>query len=278
MNWEKSKTIVVWLLVALNCYLLFVNAILKTSYDIKGEQEKSIIELLDKNGISTYDEIDIEYKPLAPLNILATPSDVNENAYLTTFFSNPEITRENYKIIATENSKYLNLENGFITLEIANEEDYYEYTGELLDFIKGLDDSYEHFVLDKKFKDGDADIYEFREKYNDKIIFTNELSVRVVDNKIVQIVGFYGKAMESRDKAREIVSIDMVLYTVMEYAKEAYVDKHLFITGVDLVYYQEEYSDYNKLNTAKAIPCYRIYLEGEQVPIIISAYENKIAN
>ncbi len=278
MNWEKSKTIVIWLLVALNCYLLFVNTILKTSYDIKGEQEKSIIELLDKNGISIYDEIDIEYKPLAPLNILATQNDVDEDAYLNTFFSNPVIEREDYKIIATENSKELYLDNGYVTLKIANEEDYYEYNGELLDFIKGLDDSYEHFVLDKKFKDGDAEIYEFREKYNDKIIFTNELIVTVVDNKIAYIVGFYGKPMESKDKAREIVSIDMVLYTVMEYAKETYVDKHLFITGVDLVYYQEEYSDYIKLNTAKAIPCYRIYLEGEQVPIIISAYENKIAN
>ncbi len=277
MNWEKSKTFVVWLLVALNCYLLFVNAILKTSYDIKGEQEKSIIELLDKNGISMYDEIDIEFKPLAPLNILATQNDVDEKAYLDTFFTDPEITRKDYEMIAIENSRYLYFGNGFVTLEIANEEDYYEYSGELVDFIKGLDDSYEHFVLDKRFKDGETDIYEFREKYKDKIIYTNELKVTVVDNKIVNIVGFYGKPVESRDKAREIVSIDMVLYTVMEYAKETYEGKHLFITGVDMVYYQEEYSDYIKLNTAKAIPCYRIYLEGDQKPIIISAYENKLA-
>ncbi len=276
MNWEKSKTVVIWLLVALNCYLLFVNTILKTSYDIKSEQEKSIIELLDKNGISMYDEINIEFKPLAPLDILATEEDINEETYLDVFFENPVIESKEGESIATENNKTLYYGNGFITLEITDEEEYYKYSGDLETFIKSLDDSYEHYVLDRKFKDGDAVVYEFRETYKDKIIYTNELLVTVVDNKITKIKGFYGKNVESKDKAREIVSIDMVLYTVLEYVKENYEGQHIFITGVDLVYYQEEYSYYSNVNTAKAVPCYRIYIEGEQLPFIISAYENKI--
>ncbi len=276
MDWEKSKTLVVWLLVALNCYLLFVNTILKTSYDIKSEQEKSIIELLDKNGISMYDEINIEFKPLAPLDILATEEDVNEEVYLNTFFDNPEIESKNGENIASEGSKSLYYGNGFITLEITDEEEYFEYSGDLETFIKSIDKSYENFVLDRKFKDGDKIIYEFREPYKDKIVYTNELLVTVVDNKISLIKGFYGKVVDSKDKAREIVSIDMVLYTVLEYVKENYKGQHIFITGVDLVYYQEEYSFYSNVNIAKAVPCYRIYIEGEQLPFIISAYENKI--
>ncbi len=280
MNWEKSKTVIIWLLLALNIYLILVNAVFKTSYDIKGEQEKSIIELLSKNGIGIYDEINIEYKPLAPLNVLASDSDIDEYAYLSNFLTNPEIIEEDNKIIATEDSKTIIFENGFTTLFINDESDYVPYGDDLETFIKGLTPAYTDFVLDKKFIDGEKMIYEFRDVYKDRIIYTNYLSVEVVDNKIMGLQGFYGKVVDSKDKAREIASIDMVLYTFMEEAKLIYGDKHLFITSVDLVYYQEEYSAYDEVveNTAKAIPCYRIYSEGEQLPFIISAYENKVIN
>ncbi len=280
MNWEKSKTVIIWLLLGLNIYLLFVNAVFKTSYDIKGEQEKSIIELLNKNGIGIYDEINIEYKPLAPLNILASDSDIDEEAYISKFLTNPEIMEEDNKVIATEASKTIIFENGFITLFINEEADYVSYGEDLGEFVKNLAPVYNDFVLDKKFIDGEKTIYEFRDMYKDKIIYTNYLSVEVIDNKIVGLQGFYGEALESKDKAREVASIDMVLYTFMEESKLIYGDKHLFITAVDLVYYQEEYSAYDEVveNTAKAIPCYRIYSEGEQLPFIISAYENKVIN
>ncbi len=281
MNWEKSKTIIIWLLVALNIYLLVVNTIFKTSYDIRGEQEKSIIELLNKNGIGIYDEIDIEYKPLAPLNILASDSDIDEIAYMKHFLSNPEVIEEDKKIIATEKSKTIIFENGFTTLFINDESDYISFGNDLEKFVKELTTAYKNFKLDKKFTTEDSTIYEFREVYKNKVIYTNSLFVEVVDNKIIWIQGFYGKALESRDKPREVASIDMVLFTFMEDAKLMYgEDKSLFITSVDLVYFQEEFSEYDEIieNTAKAIPCYRIYTEGEQLPFIISAYENKVVN
>ncbi len=281
MNWEKSKNIIIWLLLALNIYLLAVNTIFKTSYDIKGEQEKSIIELLNKNGIGIYDEINIEYKPLAPLNILASDGDIDENAYMSKFLTNPEILEEDNQIIATENSKTIIFENGFTTLFINDENDYVSYGEDLGEFVKSLTPAYKNFVLDKKFVEGDKTIYEFRDVYKDKVIFTNYLSVEVVDDKIIGLQGFYGKVLESKDKPREVASIDMALYTFMEEARMIYgEEKNLFITSVDLVYYQEEYSAYDEVieNTAKAIPCYRIYSEGEQLPFIISAYENKVIN
>ncbi len=275
MNWEKSKTIVIWLLVALNGYLLFVNTILHTSYNIKSEQEKNIIELLNKNGIGIYDEINIEYKPMAPINVIATDSDIDEEGYLKLFLDNPEITRKSYEIIATEDSKYMYLANGFVTLKIADEEDYFEFEGPLEDFVKAIDDCYENFVLDKKFKDGDKEIYEFREEFKGKKVYTNYVSLSVVENKICEIEGFYGKVTGTSGKARKIASIDMVLYTFMEDIKE-YETSHIFITGVDLVYYQTHYSEYVSGNNEKVIPCYRIYIEGEKIPFIINAYENKV--
>ncbi len=281
MNWEKSKTIIIWLLIALNLYLLAVNTIFKTIYYIRGEQEKSIIELLSKNGIGIYDEIDIKYKPLAPLNILASDSDIDEKAYMGHFVTSPEIIEEDNKIIATENSKTIIFENGFTTLFINDENDYISYGENLEKFVKELAPAYKNFAIDKKFRDGDKTIYEFRDVYKERVIYTNYLSVEVIDNRIVGIQGFYGKALESKDKPREVASIDMVLYTFMEEAKMIYgEDKNLFITSVDLVYYQEEYSAYDEVieNTAKAIPCYRIYSEGEELPFIISAYENKVIN
>ncbi len=281
MNWEKSKTIILWLLVALNLYLLVVNTIFKTSYDIKGEQEKSIIELLSKNGIGIYDEINIKYKPLAPLNILASDNDINEKDYMSHFVTNPEVIEEDNKIIATENSKTIIFENGFTMLFINDENDYISYGEDLEKFVKGLAPAYKNFTIDKKFIDGNKTIYEFRDVYKDRVIYTNYLSVEVINDKIVGVQGFYGEVFESKDKPREVASIDMILYTFMEEAKMLYgEDKNLFITSVDLVYYQEEYSAYDEVieNTAKAIPCYRIYSEGEQLPFIISAYENKVIN
>lgn len=279
MNWSKSKTIIIWLLVALNIYLFFVNTILKTSYDFKGEQEKGIIELLNKNGIGIYDEIDIKYKPLAPINILASEDDVDENNYLNMFFTNPNIVMEENQSIATENSKSIIFENGFMTFDIGDESDYITYDGELEKFITSIDPAYKNFVLDKTFKNDGAVIYEFRETYKDKIIYTNYLSVKVEDNKIAGMQGFYGKVIKSNNKTREMASMDMVLCTFMEEAKVIYEGKNIFITDVDLVYYQEEYSSYDVVkNTTKAIPCYRIYSEGEEIPFIISAYENKVIN
>ncbi len=278
MNWEKSKNIIIWLLLGLNIYLLAVNTIFKTSYDIKGEQEKSIIELLSKNGIGIYDEIDIEYKPLAPLNILASDSDIDEKDYMSHFLTNPEVIEEDKKIIATENSKTIIFENGFIKLVINDENEYISYGEDLEKFVQDLAPAYKNFKIDKKFTDDSKVVYEFREMYKDKIVYTNYLSVEVLDNKISGVEGFYGKVLESKDKPREVASIDMVLYTFMEEAKLFYgEDKKIFITSVDLVYYQEEYSEYDEVveNTAKAIPCYRIYSEGDQLPFIISAYENK---
>ncbi len=275
MNWEKSKTIIICLLVALNVYLFLISRIFETSYQIKGAQEKSIIELLNKNGIGIYDEINIEFKPLAPLDILVSEEDIDEDIYLEKFFDNPEIVREENKLIATENSKTIIFENGFLLFSAEDSEDYVSYGDDLEAFIKSIDSSYNHFVLDKTFKEDDYLVFEFREKYKDKIIYTNSLTIKTKDGYIANISGFYGKPLGTSDKPREIASIDMVLYTFMEEAKVFYEGKHIFITGVDLVYYQEEYLTNG---VTKAVPCYRIYSEGEQLPFIISAYENNVVN
>lgn len=277
MNWEKSKTIIICLLVALNVYLFSISSIFETNYQIKGEKEKSIIELLNKNGIGVYDEINIDFEPLSPLNILASEEDIDKDNYLKAFFEEPEVVSEDGKLIGTEDSKTIIFENGFLAFTVEDENEYVSYGESLEKFIKSLDVSYMNFVLDKTFTDPISGYitYEFREKYKDKIVYTNYLSIKTKDDKIAEITGFYGEIEGVTDKAREIASIDMVLYTFMEESKIIYEDKQIFITDVDLVYYQEEYiTD----GVTKAIPCYRIYCEGEEVPFIISAYENKVVN
>ncbi len=278
MKWNKAKNLIIIFLIIMNVFLYFQNYYLNKKYTLTLQQEKNIITLLGENKISMYVNIPNKSFPMSSLIISPSLSDYDRKTIATNFLGEEGYNFSTYKGIDTykKEGTTITFEDGFFRLFFDEPIKYEENPKELLEkFEKPISD----FVLDKVTVEDGFTIYEYREKYKDIIVFTNRVEISTKDGEAYSIIGFFGDNEGLGDKPKDIISVDMALFTFMKTAKEIYGDKELFIEGVDIVYYQEEYFPYSKndYNTS-AMPCYRIYIQDQSIPFIINGYTNKVVN
>ncbi|MFV0519622.1 MAG: hypothetical protein ACK5LY_05030 [Lachnospirales bacterium] len=277
MKWDKAKNLIIVFLIIMNVFLYFANYYYDKKYSLSTQQEKNIITVLGENKISMYANMPDKNLPMASLIIAPSLADYDRNKIADNFLGSTYTKSENGDIQTfTSVDGIITFENGFFYMDFLEPLTFVDNPKE---YIKKFGKPLEDFVLDKVSQEEGYTIYEYREKYKNTIVYTNRIEITTKDNNIYNILGFFGENDGYSENPKDIISADMALFTFIKTAKEIYGDTELFIEGVDVVYYQEEYFPYseNEFQT-NAMPCYRIYVQDQSVPFIINAYTNKVIN
>ncbi len=276
MKWKQAKNLVIIFLIIVNLILFVVNYYKDKQYHLTLQQEKNIMNVLSKNKVSMYVTIPSKHYPLPYIILSPSIKDYDRNTIASAIFEDYTYYDEMDSTIYSNGSTNLTFENGFFYTKLENP---IEFQDSPMDILLNFGKPFDEFLLDKVNVDGEFKYYEYRERYKGNIIYTNKVEFAVKDNMIYKIFGYYTGNSGYSDKKKEIISVDMALFTFIKEAKKLYGDKELFIEDVDIVYYQKEYFSYSdNNNTTNAVPCYRIYVKNQKVPFIIDAYTNKIIN
>ena len=286
MEWERAKTIILIIFVLLNVLMGGLRFADYRRYWLTGEQERNIRIVLDRNNIQLYTDPLRRFTPMRPIEVSGFYYD--EDFLLDLFLYGADITRREYNwglVFTTDDGRYLEKSNGFIFFEMYENGTYYE-NGQTVGrsfaaYLTGdfIGRHFPNFEIDIMF-----DAYDFhgnhgirriyRETYQGLLVYSNFIEFFITASGITQIEMQFGRVRgELQVPPRMIFPPDEVLLTFMQRFRHIATESPIFINRMDMVFVKLYHSD-EVGSVSPAIPFYRIFIEGNDFPLLINAFTN----
>ena len=262
----RAKNLCLIFFVLLNVFLFIMINVSKEKYKL--DDEKSILELLDKNNIKC-DKIMTNFRPKKQL--VMSEIKIDREKLIKIFFDSERFSYEN-NCVKNENRVIKFLNNGFeceifVPKKHNNEK---EIIADCNSIVKKIKEPNTNFVLD--LKKNDDEIIEYRQKYHSMIILNNFVRFEILDGCIKKIIYEYKNIGDFFGPYYEIVSPDRILFAFMK-NDDVLKKNQVTINKFDLVY---KITDLN-LDFIIANPCYRL-IYNKDFEIIFDAYTGEICS
>lgn len=278
MDWNKAKNLTIIFLLLLNIFLSLLVYNYSERYMLTAEQEGNIIKVLSQNGVSVYADIPKSYKPMKQM--LMNASEYNYNLLKNIFFENPELVKQTFeldKTIFKKPNEELTIQDNKISFETKREEEFLDleiaktYADKV---IKKGTSIFKNLSLDVTLENENGITLEYYETNDKNIIYNNYLKFYFYNDGAVRVHCSYSEFAKYENKSI-IISPDEALLLLMRYLNCFYSTSEEFITGIDIVYYQDENNSLHQSQN-KLVPYYRFYLSGKSYPILINAITGNI--
>ena len=262
MEWERCKNILLVFFLILNITLGALLWSENRRYTVTSEQEQVIRTIMYHNRISMYDNLIRRHSPMSSLYIGGFYYSRYE--LMNIFFEDGvNITNDgDMLIIENDTGRLIIYESGFVGFD--NFSRFVYVTPE--EFI---DKHFPDFVLDTS----SGGLFTFRQVYNNRIIHSNTIDIFVRDNNITHIEMLFGQVIGLTGENQEIFSSALALLAFMQQARSIFPDTPIMISRMDLVYFQD-YGSPDPQGIYLAVPYYRIFIEGNDMPFLINALTN----
>ncbi len=279
MNWEKIKMIVIWILIGMNVILFGFNYKVNQKYVLSAEREKAIYSVLAKNNVGMYTELVTRFDDMRRISVEIP--DFTRESLAQMFFPGEEAeyyVEDDWNVIMCKSGQISFKNENFEFVSFTG-------TGKIAPFnIETAEKAAEEFVssfpifenivLRSIEESGNRYVCKYMGQYKNHRIFCMDLTVFVggdgiekASGSLFHIQGYYGVNTS-------ICAPDEALMTFVHNMKKTGDTK--FITEIDIGYDIQESGDISGL--LKLVPCYYIYVQGENEPVIVDAYNNEIKN
>jgi hypothetical protein len=272
MEWEKAKNIILLFFILLNLVLAGFIFMENQRYTVSGEQESTIRAVLAQHNISMYTDIIRRFPPMRSLRIAGYYYD--EETFLTIFFDDPSLVERvetRYGVgFSLGTAQLWFFQGGFVS--------YFNpsgMNGTAEDFIER---HFPDFVRDERFNphDDEGRRVVYRQVYRGHTIYSNNIEFLVTDDGIIEIDMQFGRVYGFDGPDRDIFAPDEALVTFMQRAHVLIGNQPITIWYMDIVYVLEfDNASDERGSIHWAIPFYRIFVHGHELPFLINAYTNK---
>ncbi len=281
MYWDKAKNIVIIFLLLINVVLAVLVYTHMDNYTLNATQLENINKVLSANNVMLYTPVLKEYKPMKAINML--PYAYSNDDLIGYFFSDPKQVKpviEYGRDIFTDNISKLTVENGTVTFETQttpsenplNEDDCKKTYNEVIQSNQSM---FPGFVFDKLWETDSGFSLRYIQNYRGELIYSNYVLFETNSGGLSRVEFSYSKINGFDDKVREICPVDEALFVFMQYFRNNFGEKEVFIDHMDIVYYQEQVSDETG-SALKATPCYRFYVSDITEPFLVDAYSTVV--
>ena len=285
MEWSNAKKFVIVLLVLLNVLLAGLNYKQNRENTMTATQERSIFEVLSRNGITMYTDLLTEHPPMSRLAV-ELPS-YNKETLERLFFGSARTTvsTKGGETVYQGKQSSLTMSGArgvWETKAVKSGKGEMTKTEALREAQKFIDNT-EHFFGSY----GDSIIAEESEgfrvnffgQYKREKVFANYFSFFVTADGIQKITFNYYPVRGYTGEKQDLSYADEALLAFMrewkkgEHAEEATIDR------MELGYARmESNTAADGVASINLEPCYRIYLMDEEKPYLINAYTCQILN
>lgn len=284
MEWKKAKGFMILLLIILNLVLLGLNYGRYQENVLTLSQEKAVFEVLSKNGISLYTDLITKFTPMRKIT-LSLPSYSKEEMK-ELFFGEEKATTtvEFEKIIIKSDQKILTMRGNKGTLVFPKGTASYPNLSNAQakevakQFMERLEKEIGTFEFGNITKTEGGYVVEYFEKYKGNLVFASNYKIYITNRGITSVdLTFFEPEGYTGDK-KEICFSDEALFTFLKEYRKSKKEGAVTITKMELGYDFLEEEEWIVDTSVKLIPCYRIYVMGQEAPYTINAYTNKMLN
>ncbi len=281
MNWDKSKNILIIVLLLLNIIISCLLLIDRNKYILSHSQEVAIKNLLLANNITLSDQIPKKYAPMAQINALT--NNPNTDFLCSAFFPHEDIqiTQEFGKTIITSGVKKITVDDEVIVvddpslaekIDLSDEKKVFKMANQ---YFKAVESKLKlnGYQFDNVKKIGEYNFFTYTKKYNNSFHFNEYIKLKIGENGVQEILFSYPQVEEEFGIKRKICSVDEALASFMDEIRSTET-QNIHITKIDLGFaYEDAVHD---AGSVKEIPVYRIYTAENDEPFFINAYVNEV--
>ena len=268
MPWERIKNYLLLFLVLLNLILAGFMWNEYRRYTVTTEQERVIREVLNRHNVQLYNDMLRRFPPMRPLTITAHYYDVA--MMLNIFFDDPQLVTQVDARYLDEfylGEVRLTIEQGFVIYENPN--------GLGMTVQQFIDRHFPTFVLDTRFYEGNDLHLVYRQQYRGYLVYTNIIEFIIAPNGATEVEMQFGRIEGFADAPVPIFAPDEALLTFLQRIVNLEPGVPQFIDDMDIVYFQE-ITDGEPGTTSQAMPFYRIFVRGFDMPFLINARTNEM--
>ncbi|MDR0958326.1 MAG: hypothetical protein LBM16_03855 [Clostridiales bacterium] len=276
MDMEKSKTIIIVLLLGLNIILFVLFLYTKSEALLSAQQVGKIEKTLELNGIQLNAKTITNFSDMRTIELIA-PENLEETA--SVLFFDKEGDAEGKTLTVLENSFLFENPLGTGTIALTEKSIKKKCDQEIKkigNFFK-LNGS---LVFDGIYFDGGEYAVEYRLKYGKVLLYPVFVRFTVNENGIIRVRGELAQVAGFSGDERPIYSSDEVLFNLMYVLKNDFgVQDEIKIEKLDIVYYSGD--TITTESVYSATPYYRIYISINEenianFPYLVNAYTNTI--
>ena len=282
MHWGRAKTLIILCLLILNVVLMLMFQTGSRRHSLSEQRIKTIVEVLHKNNIQLNTAVVKNFEPKQSLEMIPFSQSLEEirDMFLEEG-AHAQLTTEFEKTIYTLGSKKLTISHLDILYEDADTADPIEHTEE--NAIKAAEAFLHkigklHFKLNLTDVRNDYILVDFREVFEEKILYVNYFQFKISENGITEIKCSYHLPTDLYGYEQDVVAPDEALLKFMQNIRKFYPETEvLTIDRFDLVYYQNV-GVIDRQTAIRLTPHYRIYLKGRIAPFLINAFSNEFTS
>ena len=270
MEWERVKNYLLIFFVLLNLVLAGFMFSEHRRYTVTAEQERVIREVLSRHNVSLYMDMIRRFPPMRPLIIAAHNYD--SARMLDIFFGDPSLVTQVDTPYWEEfylGDARLTITQGFVIYENPH--------GLGMLAQQFIDQHFPDFILDARFhsRDGSDLHLIYRQMYRGYLVYTNIIEFIITPTGITSVEMQFSHIEDFADVAIPIFAPDEALLTFLQRITNLQEGVPQFIENMDIVYFQEIFGDEPGM-TFQAVPFYRIFVQGFDMPFLINAHTNEI--
>ena len=274
MQWDKSKNYMLIFFLSVNILLAVLIRYEAGGHNLTRERENAIQTVFAQNNINMYYPIPRQFNPMRALRVAGYDYNIERLLYI--FF--PPYAEISYRegdqwyeyywgnMRLTISGGYVFFVSGFGISGVPNQDAAIALTQAF------VDEHYPDFKLDiqstRQARRGGLRIF-YRQEYQRHIIHTNVLEFLITgegDDLVIEEVDIhYARPLGFAYLPRDLKGPDEALLTFVQYIRRRSYEPVL-ITHMDIVYSQAV------AGSTYVEPFYRIFIEGQDDPFLINAY------
>ena len=285
MNWNRAKNIILTAFVLLNIGLFVLLFIEDRRYTVSIDMVDNIHTVLSRNNITIYANLPRRFSPMQSIETAGIQYD--NDVLVNKFFSEPDrvefyIDDIGAEVFFFENER-LEIFNGFVSFDLFIENPSEEAVDRdfavriTSDFVNRHLSGFELDIVLDDIRDGQLVGLRlfYLQVYRGERIHSNFIEFWVTADGIVRIDMEYAEVLGKRGAPQMIFSPGEILLTFMHRFRYIAATNPIFINRIDLVYLKE-YNSVDADAVIPAVPFYRIFINGRDVPTFINAYTNRM--
>lgn len=284
MEWEKVKYVVIFILIALNVGLFGLRYQQGQGSVLSGTQERAVFQVLSRNGITLYTELDSVAEPMSRLR--ATVATYAKEDLETVFFdgATTTVTQKNEEITYTEGEKTLVLsgfDGVFTNGELAETEEVLSRSealaaGEAV--VANLSKLFGEMQLQNIWQKSGTWGLEYVGVYNHELIFSNECTIYLTAEGVSDMTFSFVTISGTESEEKEIIFADEALITFMRAWLELGETEEIAIQKVSVGYYLPKTTAYGEGAELYLEPHYCISTLEDNQKFFVNGYTCQIVN
>ncbi len=278
MEWEKVKYIVICILIALNVGLFGLRFQQGQDNILSGTQERAVFEVLSRNGITLYTDLDSTAVPMSRLR--GSVATYEKSDLELAFFDGEttEIKQRGGETTYTAGAKSLVLTgfDGIFVNEDLTESDEslsrFEAlaAGDLV--VAKLSKIFGDLQLQNIWQKSGTWGLEYVGMYQNELVFSNECTIYLTAEGIVEIEFSFAQILGSEAETKEIIFADEALVTFMREWMGLDAKEEVAIQKVSVGYYLPENTSYSEGTELYLEPHYCISTLEDNQKFFVNGY------